>query len=159
LRNLESLHLAHTDIAGGNIFLSPDLKRVQLLDLEGMYIPDVASPPFRSQGSPGYQHHRAGPQGNWCPEGDRFAGAILLTEMLTWWNPRVRACVADHASTLFQSTELQTDSSPCWAEVRNVLWSISPDLLHLFDKAWSSTSLAECPDFATWAKTFFSLVA
>ena len=151
LQKLESIHLAHTDIAGGNSHLSPDLQRVQLLDLEGLYIPDVPPPPFCSQGTPGYQHRNLGPQGQWCPEGDRFAGAILLTEMLTWWNPRVRAYVPDHAETLFQPAELQTHGSPCWHEVRNTLWSIRPDLLHLFDKAWSSSSLAECPDFASWS--------
>jgi serine/threonine protein kinase len=152
LQALESMHLSHSDIAGSNIFLSPDLQRVQLLDLEGMYMPDVPPPPFRSQGSPGYQHRNLGPTGQWCPEGDRFAGAILLTEMLTWWNPRVRACVADHAETLFQPAELQTDSSPCWLEVRNTLWSIHPDLLYLFDQAWSASLLSECPDFASWSE-------
>jgi serine/threonine protein kinase len=155
LRALESTHLAHSDIAGGNVFLSADLQQVQLLDLEGLYIPDVPPPPFRSQGSPGYQHRSLGPQGQWCPEGDRFAGAILLTEILTWWNPRVRAHVADHAGTLFQPAELQTDLSPCWPEVRNTLWSIHPDLLSLFDQAWFSTSLSECPDFNSWYSTLF----
>ncbi len=157
LQNLEYLHLAHTDIAGGNIFLSPDLQHIQLLDLEGLYIPEVPPPPFCSQGSPGYQHHHLGPWGQWCPEGDRFAGAILLTEMLTWWNPRVRAHVVDDADTLFQPAELQTKGSPLWLEVRNTLWSIHPELLYLFDQAWSSPSLAQCPDFASWSSLFFSL--
>jgi serine/threonine protein kinase len=150
LRKLESMQLAHSDISGGNIFLSADLQRLQLLDLEGLYAPTTPAPPFLSQGSPGYQHRNAGSQGQWCPEGDRFAGAILLAEMLTWWNPRVRALVDDHAGMLFQPAELQTDSSPCWSEVRNTLWFINPALLSLFDQAWFSASLAECPDFASW---------
>jgi serine/threonine protein kinase len=151
LRNLESLRLAHSDIAGGNILLSPDLQRLQLVDLEGLYIPDVPPPPFCSQGSPGYQHHHLGPKGQWCPEGDRFAGAILLTEMLTWWNPRVRAQVTNHADALFQPAELQKDDgSLCLKEVRKTLLTMHPNLLSLFDKSWVSSSLAECPDFASW---------
>jgi serine/threonine protein kinase len=156
LRNLESMHLAHTDIASGNIFLSPDLQRVQLLDLEGLYIPGVPPPPFCSQGSPGYQHHNPGPKGQWCPEGDRFAGAILLAEMLTWWHPGVRAQVADYADTLFQPAELQTDSSPCLQEVRKTLLSMHPNLLYLFDQAWVSSSLVACPDFASWYSVLVS---
>jgi serine/threonine protein kinase len=156
LRNLESMHLAHTDIAGGNIFLSPDLQRVQLLDLEGLYIPGVLPPPLCSQGSPGYQHHNPGPKGQWCPEGDRFAGAILLAEMLTWWNPSVRALVADQADTLFQPAELQTNSSRCLQEVRKTLLSMHANLLSLFDYAWGSSSLVECPDFASWYGTLIS---
>jgi serine/threonine protein kinase len=150
LWNLESVQLAHSDLAGGNIFLSPDLQRLQLLDIEGLYIPGVPPPPFCSQGSPGYQHPNSGPQGQWCPEGDRFAGAILLAEMLTWWNPSVRAQVADNADTLFQPDELQTDSSSRLKEVRKTLLSMHPHLLALFDHAWTSSSLVECPDFASW---------
>jgi len=152
LQHLESVQLAHSDIAGGNIFLSPELQRLQLLDIEGLYIPDVPPPPFCSQGSPGYQHHNLRPQGQWCSEGDRFAGAILLAEMLTWWNPGVRAQVAANADTLFQSAELQMDSSPCLKEVRKTLLSMHPNLLYLFDCAWVSSSLAECPDFTSWCK-------
>jgi hypothetical protein len=63
---------------------------VELLDLEGVYISGIPSPKRLSHGSPGYQHCRLGRQGQWSPYGDRFAGAILLTEMLTWWNPVVR---------------------------------------------------------------------
>lgn len=105
----------------------------------------------------GYQHHNLGPKGQWCPEGNRFAGAILLTEMLTWWNPRVRAQVADHADTLFQPAELQKDDgSLCLKEVRKTLLSMHSNLLSLFDLAWVSSSLAECPDFASWYSTLVS---
>jgi hypothetical protein len=156
LWQLEARHMAHADIAGGNVFLSSDLQRVQLLDLEGMYVDGFPVPPLCSQGSPGYQHCNLGPCGQWDPLGDRFSGAILLTEMLTWWSPRVRARVSDYAESLFQPDELQVDGSPCWTEVRNTLWSIRPDLLYLFDQAWSSSNLAECPDFATWAELLLS---
>jgi serine/threonine protein kinase len=158
LCNLEALNLAHSDIAGGNIFLSPDLQRLQLLDLEGLYMPNVPPPPFCSQGSPGYQHQHLGPQGQWCPEGDRFAGAILLAEMLTWWNPGVRAQVADRSETLFQPAELQVGSSLCLKEVRKTLLSIHPNLLSLFDHAWVSSSLDECPDFASWYSALVDLL-
>jgi serine/threonine protein kinase len=156
LLSLESAHLAHSDIAGGNILLSPDRERLQLLDIEGLYIPGVPQPPFCSQGTPGYQHHNPGLQGQWRPEGDRFAGAILLAEMLTWWNPRVRAVVADQADTLFQPAELQTNSSPRLKEVRKTLFSMHADLLSLLDQAWVSHSLAECPNFSSWYSTLSS---
>ena len=156
LQELESLDLVHSDIAGGNILLSPDLQSIQLLDLEGLYMPGVTPPPHCSQGSPGYQHRNLGPRGQWCPEGDRFAGAILLTEILTWCNPRVRAYVADYAESLFQATELQTDDLPSLPEVRKTLWSIHSDLLSLFDQAWSSYTLSECPKIEHWYRILSS---
>lgn len=158
LWHFESRHLAHADIAGGNILFSNDLQQVQLLDLEGMYIHGVPAPKLCSRGSPGYQHRHLGPHGQWCPEGDRFAGAVLLTEVLTWWNPRLRALVADDAESFFRPEEIQVSNTPCWHEVRNTLWSIRPELLYLFDQAWASSKLSECPDFAAWLKALSPLL-
>ncbi|HTK10304.1 MAG TPA: hypothetical protein VL485_24250 [Ktedonobacteraceae bacterium] len=153
LASLEAHGVAHADIAGGNILLLPGEPRVQLLDCEGMYVPGMPAPPRLSYGSPGYQHRNPGPQGYWCLAGDRFAGAILLTEMLTWWEPTVRARVADYADTLFRPEELQGPGTALWQTVRNVLYALHPDLLRLFDQAWMSPSLTGCPDLATWAMT------
>ncbi len=156
LWNLETHGMAHADVAGGNILLAPTLQEVQLLDLEDLYAPGLPAPKKLSWGSPGYQHPHLGAQGQWCPQGDRFAGAILLTEMLTWWEPRVRAHVADHAETLFRPHELQQTHIPIWQVVRDVLLSISRDILYLFDQVWASNGLTDCPDLATWAMTLYS---
>ena len=157
LWNLESHGLAHTDVAGCNVLLSSPEGEVQLLDLEGMYVPGLPAPEKVSYGSPGYQHRCLGATGQWCPEGDRFAGAILLTEMLTWWNPEVRARTPEFAETLFRPEELQMTGLPCWVAVRETLQMMSSDLLALFDQAWNSATLAECPDFATWTLTLLAV--
>lgn len=159
LWNIEERGLAHTDLAGCNLFFSPHNQQIELLDLEGMYLPRISTPRKMSYGSPGYQHRCLGPSGQWCPEGDRFAGAILLTEMLTWWNPRVRARVADFAETLFRPEELQVTGLPSWVEVRQTLQSLNERLLQLFDQAWNSATLAECPTFANWTLTLLSAFA
>lgn len=151
LRSLEVNGLAHADIAGSNIALASDWQSLQLLDLENMYIPGMPPPPKCCHGSPGYQHRQLGPHGHWCPEGDRFAGAMLLTEILTWWNPRVRGRVPDGAETVFQPEELQGPENPCWRVVRDTLYTISPQLLALFDQAWFSPTLADCPPLSAWA--------
>lgn len=156
LWGLESHHMAHTDIAGSNILFSADYKQVHLLDLENMYIPTMPPPKKYSQGSPGYRHRGPGERGQWCPQGDRFAAAILLVEMLTWWEPRVRAHVPDEAETLFLPTELQVTGSPTWRIVREVLYGLGPSLLALFDQAWTSNSLFECPDLGTWTMALLS---
>ncbi|QBD76256.1 hypothetical protein EPA93_09635 [Ktedonosporobacter rubrisoli] len=159
LSSLEACGWAHTDIAGGNILLSPDRKRIELLDFEGMYVPGMPEPRRLSRGSPGYQHRHLGPQRQWCMEGDRFAGAILLTEMLTWWEPRVRTRAAEYTETLFCAEELQVPDTPIWQAVRNVLYFLHPDILALFDQAWNSLTLAACPDLATWTKVLVSVLA
>lgn len=156
LAQLAAHGLAHTDIAGANLLISPDRRHIELLDLEGMYIPGVSPPRKFSYGSPGYQHRSPGPYGQWCPEGDRFSGAILLAEMLTWWNPQVRAHIADYAEMLFLPQELQVIGSPCWQAVRDTLYSLNLNLLYLFDQVWTSTSLSECPDLSAWVEALLS---
>ncbi len=151
LSKLEAYGLAHADIAGGNVVPSSDRQQIQLLDPDNMYMPGIPIPQKMSQGTPGYQHQHLGPHGHWCPEGDRFAGAILLTEMLTWWNPRVRARVDEDAETVFLQEELQALEAPCLQAVRDTLYTFSPQLLELFDQTWLSHTLADCPPLSTWA--------
>lgn len=155
-QSLENHGLAHADIAGDNLVPILDRLQIQLLDLENVYIPGIVPPEKKSQGTPGYQHKQPGPHGQWCPEGDRFAGAILLTEMLTWWNPRVRACVAEEVESLFQPYELQTSEAPCLQAVRNTLYTLHPQLLELFDQAWLSRNLADCPLLRSWMEVLSS---
>jgi hypothetical protein len=150
LRELEQRGCAHTDFAGGNVMYAPDFNKVEVLDLEGLYMPRLLPPKRLSHGTPGYQHRKLGKQGQWSQYGDRFAGAILLTEMLTWWHPAVRAQTSGNATSLFLPEELQTPAGPRWQIVRDVLWSLNPALLALFDQAWASSHLKQCPDFMTW---------
>jgi serine/threonine protein kinase len=160
LLELEQRGCAHTDIAGGNTMYKQDFKEIELLDLEGLYTPSLSPPKKLSYGSPGYQHHRPGKQGQWSPYGDRFAGAILLTEMLAWWNPLVRGLTPPNASTLFQPEELQEASGPRWKIVRDLFWSLDSTggLLDLFDKVWYSAHPQQCPDFHMWLTCLQQLV-
>jgi hypothetical protein len=151
LWNLEAHHFAHTDVAGGNLATAPDFKRVEFLDIEGLYMPNSPVPRQRSQGSPGYQHRALDQRGQWRPEGDRFAGAILLTEMLAWCDPVVRAQATPEAEWLFQPLELQEVGSPLWQAVRDALWNVCRPALPLFDQAWASNDLSECPELSAWA--------
>jgi serine/threonine protein kinase len=150
LYELERRGCAHTDIAGGNVMYTANYKSIELLDLEGIYLPNSPPPRRLSFGSPGYQHRRLDKRGQWSQYGDRFAGAILLTEMLTWWNPWVRAQTPTHATAIFLTEELQQSAGTRQKIVRDVLWSLDKTLLNLFDSAWHSTNLKNCPDFMAW---------
>lgn len=150
LRSLEAQGLAHSDVAGGNVLLLSGFQGIELLDLEGLYFPDAA-PPRPNWGSPGYQHPHLGSAGQWCAEGDRFAGAILLTEMLIWWDPRVRAAALPGAESLFRSEDMQERGTPLWAAVRAALEHCCPPALDLFDRVWASDDLRACPTLERWA--------
>jgi hypothetical protein len=149
--HLEIHGLAHSDLAGSNLLIAQEWREIRLLDVENMYVPGLPAPAHLSYGSPGYQHRSPAPHGYWCAEGDRFAGAVLLAEILTWWDPAVRALAPAGADTLFQPEEVQMTGTPLWHAVRNTLFSLHADLLTLFDRAWASKTPAACPELAAWA--------
>jgi hypothetical protein len=147
---LEAHHLAHTDIASGNVICLPDWS-IELLDIENLYIPGTPRSGQQSMGTPGYQHRNMDAAGYWRLEGDRFAGAILLAEMLSWWDPRVRSLAPKGAESFFQPYELQEVGLPLWQAMRDAIWEICPPALQLFDDAWGSGDLSECPELASWS--------
>jgi hypothetical protein len=154
LWELEAHHLAHTDVASGNVIimqLGDERAQLELLDVENLYIPGFPAPPYLSYGAPGYQHNHLDKRGQWRPEGDRFAGAILLAEMLAWWDPAVRAATPLGAESLFRPAELQTEDGERWRLTRDAVWSLCPPALALFDQAWASARLEECPELGAWA--------
>ncbi|GCE28052.1 hypothetical protein KDA_35360 [Dictyobacter alpinus] len=151
LWSLEDRAMAHTDIAGGNVILSPDLRQIQLIDIDTMYIKGLKMPKKHSRGSPGYQHPNQDARGQWRADGDRFAGAMLLTEMLTWWNPVVRAETPEGAESLFTQQELQQPDLPRWRRIRRTLEQMNPALRELFDQAWYAQRIEDCPDFSAWS--------
>lgn len=151
LASLEAHQLAHTDIAGSNVMLVAPAK-VEFLDIEGLWMPGIKSPKWRNHGSPGYQHRRLGRKGQWQPEGDRFASAILLAEMLTWCYPQIRRLTPPGSETLFHPDELQKENSSKWQVVRQALWASCAPALELFDQAWRSNKLKQCPPLSAWAK-------
>lgn len=150
LWTLEANHITHADIAGDNVIIL-NTRCVELIDLENLYEHGSPLPEQPSRGWQGYQHRNMDARGNCRPEGDRYAGAILLTEILTWWKPLIRALTDGDA--LFQIRS-EDDSSGVLMRrlkaVRSTLREISPGLQYLFDQAWNSPDLAVCPDFATW---------
>ncbi len=149
LWSLETNQLTHTDVAGDNVVvISP--KRVEFIDIDGLYVRGTPLPILPSRGWRGYQHRQLDQRGNCRPEGDRYAGAILLTEMLTWWNPLVRALTEGDSYFQLGAQEQPELLRTRLKTVRTVLRQIHPSLRELFLHAWNSNDLAECPDFASW---------
>src|SRR5262249_32832439 len=121
---------------------------VELIDVEDMYHEDFGELPYVPDGSPGYAHPRHHGRGCRNRHGDRFAGAILLTEMLIWPDPAVRAGAAD--VSVFEPTEL-CRSGPRFELARKVLLTQSAQVAHLFERVWDSPGPASCPRLSDWA--------
>lgn len=153
---LEQNRLAHCDIAGPNVLVDfPSLgnavtttvSSLALVDVEEMYGPGLTKPEKLPAGTPGYDHKTA-KQGLWSAEADRFAGAVMLAEILTRHDERIRQISLQEQ--YFDPGEMQQNSDR-YQTVIHVLKGTGASLVaDLFARAWFSQTLSECPTFSEW---------
>ncbi|HET6312683.1 MAG TPA: anti-sigma factor, partial [Chloroflexia bacterium] len=154
LAGMEQEGLAHCDLSGPNLLLpmmasGPTSYQtpVALVDVEQMYGPDLRRPEVVPGGSAGYAHKTA-PEGLWSSDADRFAGAVLMAEILSWCDPRVReACWGE---SYFDPQEMQTDGERYRLLVTALTEAWGGNVARMFERAWTSQSLADCPSFGQW---------
>ncbi|WP_394613592.1 hypothetical protein JNUCC0626_27140 [Lentzea sp. JNUCC 0626] len=149
LAALESDEYVHADISSSNVFVQnlDGWPRIELIDVEDMYHPafvEVRSPP---DGTAGYAHPKNVGLGCRNPYGDRFAGGVLLTEMVVWQHPELRA--AAMSDSLFAPRELCRPGAKFDA-VAAALDGQAPQLGALFRRLWWSSGLDTCPTLQEW---------
>jgi hypothetical protein len=158
LAELEARGLAHADVSSSNVVITnaENGSAVELIDVEDMYHESLGSLPYVPDGSPGYAHPRNHGRGCRNRFGDRFAGGVLLSEMLVWPDPAVRHSAAD--VSVFEPGEL-CHGGPKYGLVRQLLQGLSRDVARLFDRVWDSPGPSGCPRLSEWAATIQALVA
>jgi hypothetical protein len=159
LSQMEQHGIAHCDLSGPNV-LQPALtpafgspspvgrgargEGVALVDLEGLYAPGLGRPEALSSGSAGYAHRQA-VGGLWGPQADRFAGAVLLAEMLGWCDPDV--VQAAWGESYFEPAEMQRETARYQTLAAALARRWGEGVARLFERAWRSESLLDCPTF------------
>jgi Tol biopolymer transport system component len=126
-------------------------KRRSIVDVEGLYAPGLPRPEALPSGSSGYAH-RTAREGLWGPTADRFAGAVLLAEMLGWGDETVReAC---YGETYFDPAEMPAQGGATPPRYRTLTAALArhygQPVADLFERAWRSETLADCPTFGEW---------
>jgi serine/threonine protein kinase len=132
LSRLESHGLAHSDISATNVIVNMETHEVQLVGLERFYKEGIPRPALINIGSPGYGCPHVSDTGQWCASGDRFAGAVLISEILGRSDTRI---VEDaFGESYFNSSEL-CEPSRRYDLLHTVLQEISPAIAQLFEVA------------------------
>jgi len=153
---LEENQVAHCDLGSANLIFQERGGRVKaaLVDLEQVYAPHLAHPPQHIPiGTPGYTpNYIHDNRSIWGPFGDRFAGAVLLAEILAWHDEEVRAQAREDQS-YFSEGELHKRGER-FEIVSRVLEAWDESLSELFQRAWFASSLEECPSFQEWFAAF-----
>jgi serine/threonine protein kinase len=154
LANIGTRGYAHCDIASANVIVNLQTSQVTLIDVEDMYGPGLPRPSAPPQGTPGYQHRQSlvATDGQWSSCGDRFSGAVLLSEMLCWHQAEFRA--ASDESSFYNQNEVQDPSSPRYRLMKDILDKMSSSIGKLFERAWHSQTLDQCPPLSEWARLF-----
>lgn len=150
---LEERRFAHSDLSAANLVLAGHGAAagregvIQLVDVDQFYSPGMARPTTVVSGSPGYGMANQ-LDAIWSHERDRFAGAVLLVEMLTWSRAEVRGMAA--RESYFDPREMQKEC-PRFEVIQKSLATVwGQEVANLFSAAWFSPSLADCPTFADW---------
>jgi WD40 repeat protein len=151
LTRLEQSGIAHSDISSSNVIVTSGNKpSLELVDVEQLYAPGLETPKILLASSPGYAHAKSA-SGLWQPEADRFAGAVLLAEILGWCDKRICAAAGGEiAQSYFRPGEEQTDCER-YRLLHAVLYKKwGEPVADLFQKAWRAKELSQCPTFAEW---------
>ncbi|PDW04429.1 hypothetical protein [Candidatus Viridilinea mediisalina] len=152
LTTLEEQHLAHCDLSGANLLLPgllapPLAPPLALVDVEQLYGPHLAQPKPLAPLSLGY-NHPAEPHGLWHPSADRFAGAMLLAELLGWCDAPMRALASQ--TSYFAPEELQQPGQRYDQLHHSLSHHWGPQVAQLFALAWTSATPSDCPSLADW---------
>lgn len=160
--SMEQRGLAHCDLSAPNVMLtlpshqekvSLEGLSIELVDVEQLYSARLDPPDVYLSGSPGYGsnsslHSQSGQAGPWNAYADRFSGAIILAEMLTWCDEEIIA--GAWGESYFDPEELQTSSPRYEAMCRSLdtLWGTK--VTELFTRTWESRDVRSCPAFGEW---------
>ncbi|UOY91682.1 hypothetical protein MUG87_14445 [Ectobacillus sp. JY-23] len=149
---LEEQGRAHCDLSASNLILSHLAEQstypIELVDIEQMYDKNLEKPAVIPGGTKGYAPTYI-KDGIWTAHGDRFAGAVLLAEMLGWVEEAVRFAKANDAS-YFDETDMHGEGERYQTLVASLRKHWGENIGHLFETAWKSNSLEECPSFRMW---------
>ena len=154
--SMEQRGLAHCDLSAPNVMLPffSEVKlpegsaAVELVDVEQIYSPKMDRPDVLLAGSPGYAAHRTVHSGLWSAYADRFAGAVIIAEMLGWSDPAI--VTKAWGESYFDQHEMQTPCERYFLLKKSLGQRWGTGIADLFGRAWDSQDLSSCPTFGEW---------
>lgn len=153
---MEQRGIAHCDLSAPNVLLpffsedeSPEgSSAVELVDVEQIYSPKMDRPDALLAGSAGYAAHRIVNSGLWSSYADRFAGAVILAEMLGYSDQDI--VNRTYGESYFDQRELQTSCDRYMKLQQSLEKRYGRKIAELFSRAWNSQDLSSCPTFGEW---------
>ena len=150
---LEAGQCSHRDLSATNVFFGQD-DRSYLIDWDCLYHPKLPFQPNTTVGTMGYiasflkvTEGIAEGRRSWCECADRFALAVLITEILLV-GPETASTNED--GSLFSQAQIDTPDHEFVQGQINRLRQISKSCASLTDQTFNSMNFAQCPSPETW---------
>jgi serine/threonine protein kinase len=149
LIQLELNGVTHCDLSPGNLLIRLKPPEIDLIDVEEICANGMNIPENIPRGTPGYMHKSAS-NGMWHPYADRFAGAVLLCEMVCWSSNEFQAAM--NGDSYFAPNEMQESCDRYHLMRQTLIHFGGLELAEIFDRCWFSADLASAPAFWEWAR-------
>jgi len=149
---LEAAQCSHRDLSASNVFVLPE-GRIYLIDWDCLYHPRLPFQANTTLGTRGYlAPFRTATGGgdavwSWQPRADRFALAVLVTEMLLIGR---QTPPAQEDGTLLGQAQIDERGNPFVQQTIGQLAGMSGLCGSLLRRAFSSSTLAGCPTPGDW---------
>jgi hypothetical protein len=142
---LQQTGIAHGDLQHGNVLVLSDLA-LRLVDLDGVWVPDMGVPAPRETGHPNYQHPGRTPD-RWGPNIDTFSAVLIdLSIRAIAADPTLYDEFAFGENLIFVRNDLeQPGRTPVWQRLAALH---DPDVRELTAKLEQWCADADLPDVA-----------
>jgi serine/threonine protein kinase len=150
---LEAGQCCHRDISHTNVFFDQD-GRAYLIDWDCLYHPQLTFQPNTTVGTMGCIapfiracDGNADPALSWCAYSDRFALAVLITEILLVGR---ETPLPHEDGTLFSQAQIDSAGNDFVTDQIQKLKKLSKPCGYLLQQAFSSSNFSECPSPCDW---------
>jgi Mg-chelatase subunit ChlD len=156
LAELENRGIAHGDIATSNVFFDWDNDRLVIIDIEDMFHTSLVRPIHLENAVGGTPNYRFSTQfTSWQSSADRFAGAIMISEILTLADD---TCIQASASeTYFNADDIANRERngieiPRFKTVYEALNDINAKASEYLKTCWNAkaTEIDKLPKLSEW---------
>lgn len=151
LAELERQGVAHGDIASTNILFDWDNDELYIIDIEDMYHASLTKPKNieKGGGTPGYRFDKSFT--SWSPYADRFAGAIMICEILSLVSAECNEYSGEeHYFKQDEIDERFNEDSDRYQALYNEIDDQNSKWSQLLDQAWNETHLSKLPTLGEW---------
>lgn len=156
LANLEHLGIAHGDIASSNVLIDWKKDELYIIDIEDMFHASLDQPATTQDSLGGTGGYRFSEDfSSWQAPADRFAGALLICELLTLSNTECQS--VSYSESYFHQDNLDTrafnrTNDQQYTTLYDEIDQLNVKARDLLEHAWLESDITKLPTLKQWSE-------